>query len=226
MFSLVCAAALFVGIHVCVSGTGARDRIVATVGEQPYRGLFSLASFGALTWMVIAYRGAPTLVVWGGAPGARLLTLALMLPAVLLVVVGLTTPNPTAVGAESRLARDDAATGILRITRHPFLCGVALWSLLHLLANGDAASMVLFGSLFVLSLIGPSSIDAKRKRAWGERWERFAAVTSHLPFAAIAGGRNTLRLGELRSWQVAAGVAVYVVILVSHRWLFGVSPYP
>jgi uncharacterized membrane protein len=226
MLSLITAALIFVGIHVFVSGTGLRDRFVAAVGEQPYRGMFSLATIGALAWMIGAYRNAPTILVWNGVPGARWLVLLLMLPAVLLVVIGLTTPNPTAVGAESRLERENAASGILRITRHPFLCGVALWSGLHLLVNGDAASMVLFGSLMVLSLVGPRSIDAKRKKAWGARWDRFASVTSHLPFAAIAANRNTLRLGEIGTWRFASGLVVYIVILVTHRRLFGVSPFP
>lgn len=226
MLSLLCAALLFVGIHVFTSGTGLRDRLVAAIGEQPYRGVFSLMSIGALAWMISAYRNAETIFVWNGVQEARWLVLILMLPTVLLVVIGLTTPNPTAVGAESRLEREDAATGILRITRHPFLCGVALWSALHLLVNGDAASMVLFGSLLVLAVIGPRSIDAKRKRTWGARWDRFASVTSHLPFGAIVGGRNTLRLGEIGVWRWAAGFAVYVVILFYHRRLFGVSPFP
>jgi uncharacterized membrane protein len=126
---------------------------------------------------------------------------------VALVVIGLTTPSPTVTGGTGALDRDDAVRGILRVTRHPFLCGVALWAALHLILNGDAAALVLFGALLVLALIGPSSIDAKRQRAFGARWERFAAATSILPFAAIAAGRE-LRLGRsaLANGAVARGV--------------------
>jgi uncharacterized membrane protein len=53
----------------------------------------------------------------------------LMLPASLLVVIGLTTPNPTSVAQEGRLAQPPQ--GIVRVTRHPFLTGVGLWALVY-----------------------------------------------------------------------------------------------
>ena len=56
------------------------------------------------------------------------------------VVIGLTTPNPTAVAQEGRVGQPPR--GIVRITRHPFLTGVGLWALLHLISNGDVASLV------------------------------------------------------------------------------------
>ena len=80
---------------------------------------------------------------------------------------------------------------MLRITRHPFLWGVALWAAGHLMVNGDLASLILFGSLLVLAVFGTGSIDAKRRRALGEKWDAFAAKTSAVPFAAIAAGRQS-----------------------------------
>lgn len=226
MTMLLLAGALFVGIHVCIAGSRWRDRIVAVIGEAPYLGLFSLLSIAALAWMVRAYRAAPVLPLWGPLPGLRAVALVLMLVAVVLVVVGLTTPSPTATGGTAALDRDDAVRGILRVTRHPFLCGVALWAALHLLLNGDAASLALFGALLVLAVIGPSSIDAKRRRAFGTRWERFAARTSIVPFAAIAAGRNQLRLGEIGAWRLALATVVYVALLLLHGRLFGVPALP
>ena len=43
--SLVAAAIAWVAVHIGVSGTRLRDRIVARVGERPFRGLFVLVSF-------------------------------------------------------------------------------------------------------------------------------------------------------------------------------------
>jgi len=88
-----------------------------------------------------------------------------MLPAFLLAVIGLTTSNPTIVGEEGRVARPPE--GIVRVTRHPFLIGVGLWAVVHLIANGDLASFIFFGSLAVTALAGTVSIDAKRRRALG-----------------------------------------------------------
>jgi uncharacterized membrane protein len=150
----------------------------------------------------------------------------LNLLAFLFAGVGLTTPNPTAVGGESQLDESEPARGILRITRHPFLCGVALWAFTHLIVNGDAASFVLFGSLLVLALIGPPSIDAKRHRTFGGKWARFAAVTSNVPFVAIMEGRNVLRLEEVGLWRIGIGLIAFVLLLFCHQWLFGVAPFP
>lgn len=221
MASLVFAGALFVGIHFAISGTGLRDRLVATLGERLYLSLFSLLSIGALTWLIFSYAAAPRTPLWDTPTWLRALAIVLMLPAIALVMIGLTTPSPTATGGTGTLDRDDAVRGILRITRHPFLNGVALWAALHLLVNGDAASLVLFGSLLLLTLVGPSSIDGKRARNFGERWQRFAARTSAIPFAAIAAGRNTLRLDELGAWRVALAAIVFLALLLFHGRLFG-----
>jgi uncharacterized membrane protein len=79
--------------------------------------------------------------------------------------------------------------------------------------------MVLFGTLLSLALVGPGLIDAKRGRAYGERWAAFAAQTSVLPFAAIAAGRNRSVVHEI-------GGVVYVTLIAGHRSLIGVPACP
>jgi uncharacterized membrane protein len=226
MTSLVAATAFFLGIHVLISGTRLRDRLVARIGERGFQGVFSLLSLGGLIWLCAAYAGAPYVPLWGPLLGLEPLALVLVLVAFLLIGVGLTTPSPTVVGGESALDADEPARGILRITRHPFLCGVALWAAVHLLVNGDLAGTVLFGGILILALIGPASIDRKRERRLGARWARFAAHTSSVPFAAILQGRNELHIGELGWWRVGVALALYAAFLASHRWLFGVSALP
>jgi uncharacterized membrane protein len=93
-------------------------------------------------------------------------------------------------------------------------------------ANGDVASVIFFGTFFVLALFGTLSIDAKRKRKMGLAWEAFAARTSNLPFAAIASGRNNLRVGELFGWRFWAAAGIFLVVLFAHARLFGASPFP
>jgi uncharacterized membrane protein len=226
MLSLLLACAFFVGIHVFISGSPLRREVVARIGERPYLAGFSVLSLGGMVWLVQAYRHAPLSPLWAPLPGMRTVGLVLTLIAFLLVVGGLTTPSPTATGGESQLDAAEPARGMLRITRHPFLCGVALWAFTHVLLNGDAASLTLFGSMLLLATVGPALIDQKRRRAFGEKWQRFAAVTSVVPFGAIAAGRNRLELGEIGLRRVAAALAVYVAALVAHGSLFGVSPLP
>jgi uncharacterized membrane protein len=224
MVLLTVASVSFVLIHILVSGTRLRDRLVATLGEGPYMGLYSLVSLGTLVLAISAYQDAQLQSTLLYVPPRWLADLSpvLLLPAFMLVVIGLTTPSPTAAKMEFVLERDEAAVGILRITRHPFLMGVLLWAVVHAALNPDPASWIFFLSLAVVCVAGPPSIDAKRRRRHGARWQRFEDQTSIIPFAAIAAGRNRWIPSELGWVRVGASVAVYSVLLFAHRWLFGV----
>ena len=229
MTLLVAAAATFLAIHLLISGTRVRDAVTGAIGQGSYMGLFSLASIATLIWMGFAYsqaKGGADAYYWAATPVTKWIQLGLTLVAFLLVVPGLMTPNPTSVRQEGALDRPDLVKGILRVTRHPFLWGVALWAAGHLMVNGDIASLILFGSLFVLAILGTFSIDAKRRRALGEKWSAFAAKTSNIPFAAIAQGRQQLNLGEIGAVKLGAAVVVWAALLFAHRFLFGVSPLP
>ena len=230
MFNLLAAATVFVLIHLLVSGTRLRDVLVGRIGQGAYMGLFSVTSVGVLIWLGAAFgqsRGESwNLAYWTLTDTTRHVQLAVQLVALLLIVPGLTTPNPTSVSQEGALDRPDVVKGMLRITRHPFLWGVAVWAVGHLLVNGERASLILFGSLLTLALFGTSSIDAKRRRALGATYDAFVAPTSNVPFAAILAGRQQLSLGEIGWWRIALAVVVWAVLAWAHPILFGVAALP
>jgi len=230
MTMLIAAACVFLGLHLFVSGTRLRDGLVGTIGEGAYLGLFSLASIAAIAWLVMSYNaaqaGADDPVLYTPWIGIRHLAIPVVALAFLLAVPGLLLPNPTSLKQEGAAAKEGTVKGVLRITRHPFLWGVALWAAFHTAANGDEASVLFFGTLLLLSVCGTFSIDAKRRRKMGEAWNGFAAKTSNLPFAAILRGRTSLKLGELFDWRLLAAVAAFAGVLFSHAHLFGVSPFP
>lgn len=230
MTGLIAAALYFVLLHLLVSGTRLRDTLTGRIGEGAYMGLFSLASLAGLAWLGFAFatgRGQPwNTAYWNLTPGSRHIQIALQFVAMLLIVGGQMTRNPTSVRQEAALERPDAVQGLLRITRHPFLWGMALWATGHLLVNGDRASIVLFGSMLLLALFGTSSIDAKRRRKLGPAWDAFAAQTSNVPFAAILAGRQKLSLREIGLVRLAAGAGVWAALLFAHPWLFGVRALP
>ena len=230
MINLLAAAAFFVLLHLLVSGTPIRNGLVKMMGEGAYMGLFSLASVAGIVWLSMAYgqtRGeAWNIAYWGITPATRHIQLSLMLLAMLLIVPGLTTPNPTSVKQEGTLNKPDAIKGMLRITRHPFLWGVAIWAGGHLLVNGDRASIVLFGSMLVLAVFGTASIDAKRRHALGETYIAFTKQTSNLPFAAILTGRQKLKIGEIGLWRLVLAVAIWAGIMLGHQYAFGVAALP
>lgn len=229
MLNLIAAAAFFLAIHLLVSGTRVRDALIGRIGQGPYMGGFVVASFAGLAWLGFAFAGARGQpgddLVWDMTPATHGLQIILQLVAMVFIVVGLATPNPTSVRQEAALDRPDVVRGMLRVTRHPFLWGAAIWALGHLLVNGDAVSIILFGSILVLGLFGTASIDAKRRRALGSKWDAFAAQTSNIPFLAIAQGRQRLSLGEIGWWKIALGVLVWGVIGWAHPYLFGVRAF-
>ena len=225
MVSLSLAALFFLGIHLGVSGTTLRDRVVSLVGFRGYVVAFSVASIAGLAWLVSAYNAAAYVPTWGQLQWWKPFAIALMLPAFLLVVIGLTTPNPTAVAQQGLV--DRPPRGIVRITRHPVMVGVAIWAGVHLVGNGDVASLLFFAALAIVAVAGTSSIDAKRRRVLGgPAWDVFASRTSIVPFAAIVAGRNTLVAQEFGWWRPAAGLAAYALMLGGHAHIIGVSPFP
>jgi uncharacterized membrane protein len=135
---------------------------------------------------------------------------------------GFLTRNPTAVGQEKQVKSVGQGAGLLRITRHPFQWAVVLWASVHIAANGDAASVIFFGSLGALSLIGSFLIDVKKARTMGPDWAAFAGATSNLPFLAILSSRNRLVMRELYA-PIAVGFVAYVIVLWGHRYISGVA---
>lgn len=232
MTNLILACVFFLGLHLAVAGSPLRGVLVERLGPGPYMALFSVASVAGIVWVAMAYNGAAIsagnimlpgfpLPLWFAHLGALV-----MLIAFLFAFIGVTTPNPTSVGGEGTLDRSEPVRGILRITRHPFLWGVLIWAAFHFLANGDLAASILFGTFAILTAAGTWSIDAKRRRALGAKWDTFAAQTSNVPFAAILAGRQKLKPGEIAWWQWLGGLAAFGLLFYFHMALFGVSPVP
>ncbi len=194
------------------------------LGENAYLGLYSLVSLVALIWLIWAYARAPYERLWVGDE-FKVWAVALMPVSLVLLAAGVMSKNPSAVRQEGLLRTLGEPRGILRITRHPIQWGIALWALLHVIARGDEASLIFFGGFALLSILGTVLIDARKSRAIGVDWERFASVTSNIPFGAIFQGRNQFRFDEIGWKKVLIGLAVYFVLLFLHPYLFVARPY-
>lgn len=218
MAHLVLATGALLLTHY-VSSTPLRATLVAALGKG-YLGLYSLVAFATIGWMVWAFYHAPFINLWY-AVALRPVPLVVMPFALMFIVCGLLSRNPTLVGREGLLKAAEPARGILRITRHPMMWGFALWAASHIAARGDAAAVVFFGGFLVLALAGTWLIDRRKAATLGDDWQRFAAVTSNVPFAAIIAGRNQLKLAEIGWWKILLGLAIYGVLLMLHHRLFG-----
>ena len=224
---LLAATVLFVGAHFLLSSAQLRASMVQRYGESRFRGLYSLVVGVAFVWMVFAYGDAPFVELWPVTEPLRWVPLIVMPFAFILAVAGLTTRSPTLAGFESAAGDElNPAPGILRVTRHPFLWGAALWAASHLIANGDAASAVLTGGILLLSLGGMRHIDLRREASLDAAWGPVKLTTSAIPFAALIAGRTEMDWAGLGWWRPLLGLLLFAVVLGAHSVIFGVSPLP
>lgn len=224
---VVIAAVVFVGSHFLLSFGPIRSRLAGAIGERFFLLVYSAVAIAAIVWLVAAYNRAPFQALWADTYTARIAMLVLGFIATLMLIAGATSPNPTATGAPAAiLEKEGAGRGIFAITRHPILWGIALWALGHLLVNGDAASVALFGAMLVLCVGGIVHIDAKRRATGGEAWRRLEDATSAVPFAALIAGRTTWAAARIAPWKVALGIAVYALFLYAHGPVIGLDPLP
>jgi uncharacterized membrane protein len=221
--ALALATLAFVGGHFLLSHP-LRAPLRAMVGERGFSGVYSLVAGVTLAWMLFAYGAAPWIGLWGKVEWMRWPLIVLMLPACILLVCGLTAPNPLIVGREALLARTEIGQGILAITRHPMNWGFGLWGLGHMIMNGDAATVILAGGIAFLALVGSLAQETRKARELGERWQRFVAVTSFIPFVAIAQGRARFSLRAIGYTRIGSGIVLYYALLHGHRYFVGVSP--
>ena len=209
MANLVAATAAFLLTHF-ISSTPLRSKLVAAIGEWPYRGLYSLVAFLTLGWMIWAYATAQHDHLWQGPRWPPYVAMPL---AFVLLACGYWR-NPTMVGADKLLKSDDPARGVIRITRHPIMWAVMLWAASHIWARGDLKALVFFGGFLLLAALGTVLLD--RRKSANPDWARFAGVSSNIPFLALAQGRNRIVWREIGWLRPLAGVAVFFAVLLVH----------
>ena len=218
---LIVAALIWIGVHVGLAGTRLRDRVVARIGEGPFRAVFSLLSIVVIVFLVRAWSVSPTSLLWvvpnwvrwilvgGDGAGVR-------------PVRRLGEPaNPTMVGAPAAMAQPPR--GMFRVTRHPMLWSFAIWAAVHAIGNGDTASIVFFGAFLVTALAGMPSIDAKWPRRNPATWQALSAATSVAAVCRDCRRPQPVRLAGNRMGDVGdrrdrvGGVAVAAPVSVRRR---------
>jgi uncharacterized membrane protein len=189
MTLLIVGIIVFLGLHLLPTVSGLRDRLVSRFGQNGYRALFSLLSIAGFVLLVYGFAKAPVVQVWSPPGWTRWVAIVLMLPA-FVVLVAAYVPGRI----KARL-------------KHPFLVAIKIWALAHLIANGDLASIILFGSFLAYAVY--DRITLKRRAARG-----LVTVPASGP------PRNDVI-------AVVLGTVLYVVFLVwLHPLLIGTAPLP
>ncbi len=224
--NLLAAMALFVGSHFVLSSQPVRSYLVGRFGETRFLALYSLVALILLLWAILAYRAAPHHALWVPPVWIMFVPVVFMPIALYAIVDGYLVGNPMSVAQESTFQRDDPARGVVKVTRHPAMWGIAVWAFSHLLANGDLSSVIFFSGLLILALGGAAHIDRRRRQSHAREFARFSAHTSFIPFGAILTGRSQFTVEDVRWLPLGAAAAAYLLLLVLHTPIVGVPPWP
>ena len=165
---MILGLVLFLGIHVLTSLRELRASFVNAMGEGAYKGVYSLvaaAGLALIVWGFADYRATGWIDVWTPPTAFKHITVALMLPAVILVVASYIRGR------------------IYTTLKHPMLAGVKLWAVAHLLANGDLGSIILFGSFLGWAVY--DRISLKRRADAGAPPIPVGGVTNDLIAVAV-----------------------------------------
>jgi uncharacterized membrane protein len=140
---MILGLVLFLGVHTLTTQRELRASFVASMGEGGYKIAYTLASVAGLalvTWGFATYRATGWIDVWNPPTAFKHITVALMLPAIILVVASYIRGR------------------IYTTLKHPMLAGIKLWAAAHLLANGDLGSIILFGSFLAWAVFDRISL--------------------------------------------------------------------
>lgn len=184
MSVLVLGLVVFFGVHLVPAFVPLRAAMVLRLGNKGYRVAFALTALAGLLLIIWGKARAPYVPVYDAPGWGRHATQLLMLPALILLPAAHMPGN------------------IKRYTRHPMLWGVLLFALGHLLANGDLASVLLFGAFALYTPLAMLSANARGARL----------ATASQPWV------RDLRV-------LAAGVITYLLLAWLHPWLFGAAAF-
>lgn len=214
MAQLIVAVVLFVLTHTIPAYGPLRQNLINRIGESPYRIVYGVITLSLLTWIGFAYTAAPYVEIWGQPSWSRWAPLLIMPVACLLLIGGVFAINPFSLSFK-KVGFDPDRPGLVGLCRHPVMWSFALWSAAHMIPNGDLASVLMFGLMFVLSLYGPLALDQKKRAAIAdEEWTRLMSCRGKI------GGGNGWIAG------MVGGGGLYLLLLWSHEFLIGVSPLP
>lgn len=193
-----------------------RPWAVARLGHAGFGIAYSALSLAVLAWLIAAAGRAPYVPLWDWAPWQNHVVLAVMLPICVILSLAIARPNPFSFGGAQNDRFDPASPGIVRLTRHPLLLALGIWSAVHILPNGDLAHVILFGTFAGFAMLGGRLVDRRRQREMGQRWHDLRAALSECPASLSLTADTLLRL--------AAGLMLYAGLIWLHPLVIGVDP--
>ena len=180
--SLLAASITLIGTHFAMSHP-LRARLVSTLGQGGFMGVYSLVSLACILWMYFAFTavqpGAPPL--WTGFDSVSWAVASVLTLLAMVLYAGSMVGNPAlpAPGAEQAAQADPK--GVFLMTRHPMMWGFALWAIAHIIAAPTARTLIVASTILFLALVGAHMQDRKKRVLMGGAWTGWEAKTSYWP---------------------------------------------
>ena len=176
---------VFFGTHLWTAlAREGRERLIARLGAGPYKGLYSLAALAGFALIVIGWRGADSSVVYEPPAFLKHVTYLLVFLALILLAAAYLPAGRIAAAA-----------------KHPMLAGVKLWAFGHLLSNGEARSLMLFGAFLAFAVVDRIAATKRKEPAR-------AAGPVRNDIIAVAVGAGAFAAGYFFLHPLIAGVAL------------------
>ena len=197
MTQLILGLILFLGAHsVRILADGWRDQTIAAYGEKAFKGVYTLVAILGFYLLVVGYGEArlQPLVLWNPPIFTKHISMLLMLLSSILLIAAYIPRNHF----KMRL-------------KHPMVLSVKVWALSHLLANGNLADLVLFGSFLIWAVLNFRSARARdRAQVQNSDANEEAPLKPNLLASLIA------LFGGMGLWAV--------ITFVLHAKVVGVAP--
>lgn len=219
--------AVFAASHYLPGATGLRVGLIARFGRRAYFSAYGLLSLGLLAGLIQAAGTAPYVELWPALPWQRWVPALAMPFAFVLAVCGIGRTTPFTLGGSRSARFDPADPGLAAVTRHPLFLALALWSGAHLVANGDLAHVLLFGTFLGMALAAIRGAERRTAREMPAADRAvFLDATALLSLAPLADPawlrRNLPRLAP----RAGLGLLIWIAALHLHEPLIGLSPMP
>ncbi len=215
--SIALWGAFFLLGHFVPSHAPIRKRLVARLGEWPFRGLYSVVatvSFGGLAYAWWTHRHEGSMLFFMRQPAV---VHAIELTTVLgvgLLFAGALVPTPTSMTFRGEM--DVEPRGALAVTRHPVNMGIAILAAGHMVVNGWVTDLLFWGTLLALGILGPMHED-HRKSLTNDQYRKLRHVTTLFLWPTP----SRLRKVGPKTWAgFGLGVAAAVGFRFVHASLF------
>jgi uncharacterized membrane protein len=207
MTQLILGLILFLGAHsVRIWADGWRNQTIEAYGEKAFKGVYALVSILGFYLLVVGYGEArlQTVALWNPPIFTKHISMLLMLLSSILLMATYIPRNHF----KMRLG-------------HPMVLSVKVWALSHLLANGNLADLVLFGSFLIWAVLNFRSARAR------DRALLLNLNDAEDPAAEPLTESESTNQPKLLSTIITmvGGMAIWVLItFVLHAKIVGVSP--